>query len=148
MCARAAIDKTGMGSGLFDLLNETNAGRLLGVSFGGTNDNGVRMKTDLAIRTKKRFEQARVRIPYDPQIRTELQAIKRQATPTGVTFDAPRIEVDTAVAGGVKKKLFAHADAFWAKALADLAADDGICRLAGVQASEKPTSYSQIKGFL
>jgi phage FluMu gp28-like protein len=125
LCSRAAIDKTGMGVGLYDMLNETNAGRLLGVSFGGTNDNGVRMKTDLAIRIKKRFEQQRSRIPYDGRIRTELQAIKRQATPTGVSFDAPRIEVDTAVAGGVKKKLFAHADAFWAKALADMAADTG-----------------------
>jgi phage FluMu gp28-like protein len=148
MCSRVAIDKTGMGSGLFDMLNETNAGRLLGVSFSGSNDDGVRMKTDLAIRIKKRFEEARVRIPYDPQIRTELQAIKRQATSTGVTFDAPRIEVDTAVAGGQKKKVFAHADAFWAKALADLAADGGNCALDGTQAAEKPTSYSQLKGYL
>ncbi len=147
MCTRAAIDKTGMGVGLFDLLNVDNAGRLLGVSFSGTNDDGVRMKTDLAIRIKKRFEQMRSRIPYDPQIRAELQAIKRQATSTGVTFDAPRIEVDTAVAGGVKKKLFAHADAFWAKALADLAADTNICAL-GVEEPAKPTSYSQLKGFV
>jgi phage FluMu gp28-like protein len=125
LCARAAIDKTGMGVGLYDLLNVTNEGRLLGVSFGGTNDNGVRMKTDLAIRIKKRFEQMRSRIPYDGRIRTEMQAIKRQATSTGVTFDAPRIEIDTAVAGGGKKKATAHSDVFWAKALADLAADTG-----------------------
>jgi phage FluMu gp28-like protein len=148
MTSRSAIDKTGMGVGLFDLLNLENEGRLMGVSFGGSNDDGVKMKTDLAIRIKKRFEQMRSRIPYDPQIRTELQAIKRQATPSGVTFDAPRIEVDTAVAGGVKKKLFAHADAFWAKALADLAGDGGMCVLDGVQASEKSTSYSQLKGFV
>jgi phage FluMu gp28-like protein len=147
MCSRGAIDKTGMGSGLYDMLNETNAGRLLGVSFSGSNDDGVRMKTDLAIRIKKRFEEARVRIPYDPQIRTELQAIKRQATSTGVTFDAPRIEVDTAVAGGQKKKVFAHADAFWAKALADLAADDGEYVLS-VGTPPKPTAYSQLKGYL
>jgi phage FluMu gp28-like protein len=125
MTTRSAIDKTGMGVGLYDLLNLENEGRLMGVSFGGSNDDGVKMKTDLAIRIKKRMEQQRSRIPYDPQIRTELQAIKRQATPSGVTFDAPRIEVDTAVAGGVKKKLFAHADKFWAKALADLAGDTG-----------------------
>jgi phage FluMu gp28-like protein len=125
LCSRAAIDKTGMGVGLYDLLNVTNEGRLMGVSFGGNNDNGVKMKIDLAIRIKKRFEQMRSRIPYDGRIRTELQAIKRQATSSGVTFDAPHIEVDTAVAGGVKKKLTAHADAFWAKALADFAADMG-----------------------
>jgi len=148
MTSRSAIDKTGMGVGLFDMLNLENQGRLMGVSFGGSNDDGVKMKTDLAIRIKKRFEQQRSRIPYDPQIRSELMAIKRQATATGVTFDAPRIEVDTAVAGGVKKKLFAHADAFWAKALADLAGDGGACVLTGVQAAEKSTSYSQTKGYL
>jgi phage FluMu gp28-like protein len=147
MTTRSAIDKTGMGVGLFDLLNLDNAGRLLGVSFAGSNDNGVKMKIDLAIRIKKRFEQMRSRIPYDPQIRTELQAIKRQATPSGVTFDAPRIEVDTAVAGGVKKKLFAHADAFWAKALADMAADTGIIAL-DIGTANVPTSYTQLEGIL
>ncbi len=143
---RCAIDKTGMGVGLFDMLAETNAGRMLGINFGGTNDDGVRMKTDMAIRIKKRFEQRRSRIPYDGRIRTELQAIKRQATSTGVTFDAPRIEVDTAVAGGVKKKLYAHADAFWAKAMADLAADTGYTL--GMQKPPVPASSSQLKGFL
>jgi phage FluMu gp28-like protein len=146
LCSRAAIDKTGMGVGLYDLLNEAVPGRLLGVAFGSTNDNGVPMKTDLAIRTKKRFEQARNRIPYHGRIRTELQAIKRQATPTGVTFDAPRVEIDTAVAGGAKKKLYAHADAFWAKALADLAADTGILSL-DAQTPDVPGSYTQLKGL-
>ena len=148
MTSRSAIDKTGMGVGLFDMLNLENEGRLMGVSFGGSNDDGVKMKTDLAIRIKKRLEQQRSRIPYDPGIRAELQAIKRQATATGVTFDAPRLEVDTAVAGGVKKKIFAHADAFWAKALADLAGDSSTCRLDGVQTPDKQTSYAQLKGYL
>jgi phage FluMu gp28-like protein len=147
MASRSAIDMTGMGVGLYDLLNLENQGRLMGVSFGGTNDDGVKMKIDLAIRIKKRMEQQRSRIPYDPQIRTELQAIKRQATPSGVTFDAPRIEVDTAVAGGVKKKLFAHADAFWAKALADLAADDGLCILTGLETPDAPNITTQMRGY-
>lgn len=147
MTTRSAIDKTGMGVGLFDLLNLENLGRLMGVSFSGTNDDGVKMKTDLAIRIKKRLEQMRSRIPYDPQIRAELMGIKRQATSTGVTFDAPRIEVDTAVAGGAKKKVFAHSDAFWAKALADMAADSGFIQL-GMEAPAKVTSYSQLKGFV
>ncbi len=148
MTARSAIDMTGMGVGLYDLLNLENEGRLMGVSFGGSNDNGVKMKTDLAIRIRKRMEQQRSRIPYDPQIRAELMAIKRQATASGITFDAPRIEVGTAIAGGARKKVYSHADAFWAKAMADLAADDSFCRLDGVQVSEKPTSYSQMKGWL
>jgi len=144
---RTAIDKTGMGVGLFDSFDEANPGRILGVSFAGTNDNGVRLKTDLAIRIKKRFEQMRVRIPYDGRIRTELQAIKRQATSTGVTFDAPRIEVDTAVAGGQKKKVFAHADAFWAKALSELAGDDGILAL-DARPSSTPASFTLTEGIM
>lgn len=145
---RSAIDKTGMGVGLFDLLNLKNEGRLMGVSFSGSNDNGVRMKTDLAIRIKKRFEQRRSRIPLNnSQIRTELMAIKREATASGVSFDAPRIEVDTAVAGGAKKKKYAHADAFWAKALADFAADSSPIAL-GMTLPDKPSSYSLSRGNL
>jgi hypothetical protein len=50
-------------------------------------------------------------------------AIKREATATGVKFDAPRIELESAVAGAQpKRKSTATADSFWAKALADLAA--------------------------
>jgi phage FluMu gp28-like protein len=142
-----AIDKTGMGVGLYDDFNEANPGRILGVSFAGSNDQGVRMKTDLAIRAKRNFEKQRNRIPYDGRIRTELQAIKRQATTSGVSFDAPRIEVDTAVAGGVKKKLYAHADAFWAKALADLAGDGGLISL-DIGTPEIPPSYVGLKGFV
>jgi phage FluMu gp28-like protein len=147
MTARTAIDKTGMGVGLFDLLNLKNEGRLMGVSFSGSNDNGVRMKTDLAIRIKKKFEQRKSRIPYTPQIRTELMSIKREATASGVSFDAPRIEVDTAVAGGAKKKKFAHADAFWAKALADFAAETAPIEL-GMTLPEQPSAYAQSKGIL
>ena len=58
-CVRGAIDRTGMGVGLTDLLNLENESRLMGVSFSGSNDQGVRMKTDLAVRLKKNFEKAR-----------------------------------------------------------------------------------------
>jgi hypothetical protein len=128
MATRTAIDSTGMGIALYDSLNEEVGGRVMGINFAGTNDHGVKMKTDLAIRMKKRFEKHLDRIPentVDPQIRQELMAIKREATASGVTFDAPRIEVDTAIAGGKRKKVYSHADIFWAKALADFAADNG-----------------------
>ena len=146
ICTRIAIDKTGIGSGLYDYLNETNAGRLMGINFGGTNDDGVKMKIDLAVRIKNRFTNAKMRIPYDTQIRAELQAIKRQSSGGGVTFDAPRIEVDTAVAGGAKKKVTAHADAFWAIALAELAsAGDSAL---GIETPAKASTSSQLKGYL
>jgi phage FluMu gp28-like protein len=142
MCTRVAIDSTGMGIALFDLLNVNNSGRVMGVNFGGssrlrdenkkkkdknravshTEDGAVKMKVDLAIKLKRSFESSKERIPYDLQIRTELQAIKREATATGVTFDAPRITLETGVAGGTKRKSFAHADRFWACSLATYAA--------------------------
>lgn len=126
MCTRTAIDRTGMGVALCDLLEQTNGGRIMGVSFGGTNDDGVRMKVDLAVKIKRQMENAHFRIPYDPQVRIEMQSIKRQATASGVTFDSPRIEVESAVVGGEKRKVYAHADRFWAAALAEFAADNGV----------------------
>jgi phage FluMu gp28-like protein len=126
MCTRSAIDRTGMGVALQDLLEQTNGGRVMGISFGGTNDNGVRMKVDLAVKFKRSLEAARFRIPFDPQIRVELQAVKRQATASGVAFDAPRIEVESAVSGATKQKRYAHADRFWAASMAELACDGGV----------------------
>lgn len=125
MTTRTAIDRTGMGVALCDLLEQTNGGRIAGIAFGGTNDNGVRMKVDLAVRLKRQMEAARFRLPYDPQIRIELQSIKREATASGVTFDSPRIELESAVAGGKKRKIYAHADRFWAAALSEFASDSG-----------------------
>jgi phage FluMu gp28-like protein len=122
MTTRSAIDSTGMGVALYDYLNESCRGRMMGINFAGTNDNGVKLKTDLAVRLKNRMEKRLNRIPYDAEIRQALMAIKREATSTGVKFDAPRIEIDSPAAGGQKRKRYGHADEFWAKALADLAA--------------------------
>jgi len=144
---RSAIDKTGMGSGLFDYLTDSAPGRLMGVSFGGTNDEGVRMKVDLAIRLKRNMERFRWRIPRDPQIRQEFQSIKREATATGVTFDSPRIEIESAVAGAKKRKMFAHADRFWAAALCDFAADSAAPEL-GMQESAIQTTYRLSRGYM
>jgi phage FluMu gp28-like protein len=126
MSTRTALDSTGMGIALYDLLEQTNGGRVMGVSFGGTNDNGVRMKVDLAVRFKRILEGMKFRIPYDPQIRIEFQSIKREATATGVKFDAPQIQVESAVAGAQRRKVYAHADRFWAAALSEFATDNGV----------------------
>jgi len=147
MSRRTAIDKTGMGSALFDYLDESNPGRVMGVSFGGTNEEGVRMKVDLAIRLKRNMERMRWRLPKDPQIRQEFQSIKREATATGVTFDSPRIEVESAVSGAKKKKLYAHADRFWAAGLCDFASSSVPLQL-GMTPSQVDSSYSQSKGIM
>lgn len=123
MATRTAVDSTGMGVGIYDYLNEAVGGRVMGINFAGSNDQGVKIKTDMAIRMKQRFEKHLDRIPVDAEIRQALLAIKREATGTGVRFDAPRIEVDSPVAGGKKVKKFGHADEFWAKAMCSLAAE-------------------------
>lgn len=139
ICDRAAMDSTGIGLGPYEYLNAKHPGKVMGVNFGGSikrlqqGDSelrgrqglaeSVRIKTDMAVRMKRRFEQRQNRIPHSLDIRQEMLSIKREQTSTAVTFDAPRIEVDTAVAGGARRKVFSHAEAFWAKAMADLAAE-------------------------
>jgi phage FluMu gp28-like protein len=132
---RTAMDSTGIGLGLFEFLAAKVPGRVMGLNFAGsvpkgddvpsafqTSTGNVKIKTDLAVRLKRLLEQGRERIPHDLQIRQELMAVKKEYSGGAVKFDAPRIEVDTATAGGKKKKVYAHADSFWAKAMADFAA--------------------------
>jgi phage FluMu gp28-like protein len=120
---RTAVDATGMGVGIFDYLDEACRGRVMGVNFAGKNDKGVAIKTHMAIQMKNRLEKGLDRIPHDQDIRQAWLSIKRMPTGTGVKFDAPQIETDTPVAGGGKKKAWGHADEFWAKAMANLAAE-------------------------
>src|SRR5581483_7149799 len=135
MATRTAMDSTGIGLGLFEFLAAECPGKVMGVNFGGSVPAGenlpaaygtqagmVKIKIDMAVRMKQRFERALNRIPHDLEIRQELQAIKKEYSGGEIRFDAPRIEIETAVAGAKKKKAYAHADSFWAKALADLAA--------------------------
>ena len=164
MCDRGAIDATGMGIALYDMLNEALPGRIIGVNFGGTKPReepglaasvkseeagkSIRMKVDLAIRLKKKMEEAKVRLPAgSQQIRNELASVKRESTGGGVRFEAPRIEVDSAVAGGSKKKRFAHADAFWAKALSEYAAETMVTST-DFTASTSSSTYSTSRGIL
>jgi phage FluMu gp28-like protein len=161
-----AMDSTGMGIGLFDMLNESCPGRVMGVNFAGSSrvreeekekrvqstgrgpaKGSVNMKSDLAIKLKKSFEDRRERIPYDLDLRTELQAIKRMPTASGVTFDAPRVTIETSVAGGKKQKGFAHADRFWAMGLASYAAGTGGIDLSLTSGGIK-TIYGQTRGYM
>lgn len=132
LATRGAMDSTGIGLGLYEFLDAECPGKLMGVNFGGSapkeekqgqksvGAQAVRIKTDMAVRLKKQFEMGRNRIPHDNDVRQELQSVKREFSGGAIRFDAPRIEIETPA--GMKKKAFAHAEAFWAKALADLAA--------------------------
>jgi len=132
MADRVAMDCTGIGLAVFEYFAAKYPGKVMGVNFGGSVKKlqqggrsglaeSVKIKTDMAVRTKRRFEQRKNRIPRHMDIRQELQAIKREQSGGAITFDAPRIELDTPSGG--KKKVYSHAEAFWAKAMADLAAD-------------------------
>lgn len=159
-----AIDSTGMGVGLFDILNEMCPGKVMGVNFAGSsrlrdekkkrnqatsgvNDGAVRLKVDIAIKLKNSFEEGHERIPYSLDVRTELQAVKRTATASGVTFDAPQIPIETAVAGGKKQKAFAHADHFWGCGLATYAAG-GAGIVLDIEVPGKRTAFSLTGGLM
>ncbi|QHN04416.1 hypothetical protein FTO74_14365 [Granulicella sp. WH15] len=163
MTSRTALDSTGMGIALWDLLNVSCPGKVMGVNFAGssrlrdekrkknrattaTEDGAVSMKVDLAIKLKRSMEGAKERIPYHMDIRTELQAIKRVPTSTGVTFDAPRVPIETAVAGGAKQKGYQHADRFWACALATYSAGSNTVSV-GMARSSNPTVGQQLRGY-
>lgn len=136
---RTALDSTGIGLPLYEKFAANRPGFVMGVNFGGSikrmeqGDATTRVRSALAdtvgikiamaTAMKRRYEQRKNRIPHDPQVRGELMAIKREQSSAAVTFDAPRIEVDTAIAGGQKKKIWSHAEAFWSQAMADLAAE-------------------------
>lgn len=126
MCDRVAMDCTGLGLGLFDYFDAKYPSKVMGIQFAGSNEQHVKIKTAMAVSMKQRFEKGVNRIPRDMEIRQGLQSIKREVTGTGVKFDAPHIEVDTAVSGGKRKKVYQHADEFWAKAMCDLAAENSV----------------------
>ena len=79
------------------------------------------VRLDLGLSLARRFERARIRIPYDPVIRSDLQAIRRKAT----ADDGLRLVNDSVGEGegqkGRGKKV--HADRFWAAAIASRLAD-------------------------
>lgn len=164
MCDRVALDSTGMGIALYDMFEESDPGKVMGVNFAGSTKPetrrprsgstsgddavaSVRLKTYLAMLLKKQLEKAKCRLPYSQQIRSEFTSIKREATGSGVTFEAPRIEVDSAVAGGAKRKRYAHADAFWAKALAAFAAETSPIEL-GMTTTGRETGYQETRGYM
>ena len=103
---RVCIDATGIGMPLAESLQERfGTGRIEAVTF--TNI----VKQDLATRTRRVFEDRRVRVPVDGKIREDLHSVKKTVTVAGnIRFDAER------TADG-------HADRFWALALALLAGD-------------------------
>lgn len=156
---RVALDATGLGIPLYEYFNAKYPAKIMGVNFGGSikkNELGegaaarglaesVKIKTDMAVRMKRRMEQRKNRIPRNMDIRQELQAIKREQSAGGaITFDAPRIELDTPSGG--KRKMYSHAEAFWAKAMCDLAAELPNLGLPNIELGERRPEDSMSRG--
>ena len=106
---RTCIDSTGIGAQLAeDLVTKHGEHRVEEVPF--TNP----VKKDLAVRTKRVFEDHRTRIPICKKLRDDLHAVKKITTAAGNTrFDAERTKDG-------------HSDRFWAKALTYMASDQPV----------------------
>jgi phage FluMu gp28-like protein len=105
---RACIDATGMGAPLAESLQQEFGPRVEPVMFTAA------VKEDMAYRVRRRMEQRLDLLPEAPQIARAFGAVKKLVTLAGNTrFDAERTDLG-------------HADEFWAKALADLAAEQPV----------------------
>jgi phage FluMu gp28-like protein len=106
---RACIDATGIGMQLSEQLYKKFGMKVEPVTF--TRE----IKEKMAVMVKRRMEEKLDRIPENSQeIERDFAMIKRETTASGnLRFDADRKENS-------------HADIFWAKGLADLAADSGV----------------------
>lgn len=129
---RYCMDQTGMGEKpVEDAKKRYGQHRVEGVLFTGPN------KLQLATLIKQSFEDRKCRIPMDDQaLRSDLHKVRKIPSPTG----APRFDADHDSNG--------HADRFWAKALAELAAH-GALGPVHVASRPAPTSVaSQLSGYL
>jgi phage FluMu gp28-like protein len=105
LISRVAIDATGIGLPLSESLAQEFGPRVEPVVFTAA------VKEDLAFRTRRRMEERLTLLPDTREVRAAFSAIKKFVTTTGnLRFDAARTDRG-------------HADEFWAKALADYAAD-------------------------
>jgi phage FluMu gp28-like protein len=107
---RACGDPTGIGLGLVERLQtKFGTAKVEGITF--TRE----IKEDMSVRVRHRMEEKLDKIPANaPAVERAFAAIKREATGSGnLRFDAERSDAG-------------HADEYWAKALADLAADSHI----------------------
>lgn len=127
---RHCQDATGLGMQMAEELTTAyGTSRVEGVMF------NLAVKEDLAVRTRRCFEEKRLRIPEDRGLRSAIHAVRRIPTAAGhFRFDAERTEAG-------------HADEFWALSLALMAADGKPVVLDLARSSTAP-SYTQIGGYL
>lgn len=111
---RISIDQSGMGLAIVEELEREYPGKVEGVQFTQST------KETLAVRARRRMEEAKVRIPSDPGIGASFRSVKRMLNALGqIRFDT---EHDAA---------WGHADHWWAFAMAEMACQaatgDAVC---------------------
>lgn len=108
-CERVCIDATGIGAQIAE-----DTVKQLGTYAAEQVEFTLKVKQDLAVRTRHLFEDKLCRIAVSRKLRDDLHAVKKTTTAAGnVRFDAERTKEG-------------HADRFWAKSLAFMASDAGI----------------------
>lgn len=131
---RYCMDQTGMGEKpVEDAKRRYGTHRVEGVLFTGPN------KLQLATLIKQSFEDRKSRIAMaDEKLRADLHRVRKIPSPTG----APRFDADSDANG--------HADRFWAKALACLAAHGaaGPVQVASRSSPAARPVSSQLSGYL
>jgi len=132
--ARYCMDQTGMGEKpVEDAKRRYGHTRVEGVLFTAAN------KQTLATLIKESFEDRKSRIPMgDEKLRGDLHRVRKITSPTG----APRFDADADANG--------HADRFWAKALACLAAHgvQGPVHVSSRPSPGREAVVSQLQGYL
>ncbi len=127
---RLCQDASGLGMQLAEeLTTKYGTSRVEGITF------NMAVKEDLAVRTRRNFEQSTIRIPEDRALRSAIHGIRRIPTAAGhFRFDAERSEAG-------------HSDEFWALALALMAAD-GNKISTDYTAPQNPSVFSGAGGYL
>ena len=127
--SRIAVDQTGMGEAVVEQLQD---------ELGRSRVEGVLMtsprRLDVATALREAFEDRRIRIHADDDLRRDLHAVRTEDGPTG----SPRLAADRGGTDG-------HADRFWALALAVSAASDGRPEYAYTPARPDPFRASSIR---
>lgn len=120
---RAGVDQSGLGIGEVERAVIEFGDRVVGITFSSP------ARLDLALASKKRFEDGTIRIFVDPAVRADLSAIK-QIKGTG---DVIRLVNDGEV----------HADMFWACALACKMAEMGVYAYTGYQSRARVNKFDE-----
>ena len=118
-----AVDETGLGGPLADALIQKHGSRVTAVHF------GLQSKARLATGLKYAFEDRRVRVPVDSDVRESLHSVRRKITAAqNVTYESSETR------GGD------HSDYFWALALAVDSADVDVGPVSWMLSGDMPAS--------